>query len=59
MSKKRPYSLYVLPEGEDDLRYTGRSFRDKTEAYSQSYIETLAGMGEDYFVVERNKRKKK
>jgi len=48
--KELRYQIWVTPEGEEYPMATKMIFKDKAKAYNFAYVETLAGMGEDYDV---------
>ena len=56
---RKPYSVYVYPEGSNKGYYTGSSFKSKKSASTFANIETVAGMGETYRVKDNRKRTNK
>jgi hypothetical protein len=49
-----PYRIYARPDGDEHYYPTEEVFKEKKIADNFAYIETLAGMGEDYEVVEED-----
>jgi len=48
---KETFRVLVRPEGSDELTLLKEEFPSELEATTFANIETVAGMGEDYFVV--------
>jgi len=51
------YCIYVQPEDEDRRTSINKCFKKKKDATSFAYIETKAGMGEEYFVKDKKTKK--
>jgi hypothetical protein len=46
------YRIFCKPDGDEHYYPTDEIFQSRKEADNFAYIETIAGMGEDYKVVE-------
>ena len=54
---KRKFCILVQPEGSRKLMKTGICFKKKIKATTFANLETVAGMGETYFVKDMKTKK--